>query len=795
MLTGIRDNPPGILAVDTVKPAMGPLDLLRSSDTGRDHADELTRDATPSFGGKAEAHALIRVYDGGVRLGAARADAEGHWTFTAERLPDGHHTFTAVAFDKAGNRSAPTSALDIQIDTRPPPPPAAKLANDTGASHGDSITSDSHLQLSGLRAGCTVQYSDDGGATWSNRYQPEEGVNRILVRQVDVAGNHSAASDVLRFRLDSEAPAAPVITALADPAGAITGTVSNFGTIRLAGTAVPGVTVTIEDTGVAAGTAVSDSAGAWHIDLTGLKPGSHSFIVRLTDAAGNSAASEARGLTLTAPVIDLAALDATSGVFLRGGTGEAAGSDVSAAGDVNGDGFNDILIAAQMHNGGKGGAYLVYGSASGIAPNLSNQQIVELTALSAQQGVLLERHEAYKYDFAFFGSSVSAAGDINGDGFGDFVIGATSWEGADDQTGRAFIVFGTASGLGVLTSGQRLLDVETLTSAQGVILTNGSYTGTDIASAGDVDGDGFDDLLVVSGSDFLLGVHDANLVFGGTSPFGTITSGKDIVSLGVGEIYAADDASVTTVGDVNGDGIDDVIVGTTPSLGTGLHANGGALVIFGKDGAGEGSPAWSTPLTQSNLTAERGFIIRTSEAFGTGRHISGLGDIDGDGFADIGIDGLDSSYIIFGRDNGFGALKNGQRIIDLTDMPDSQGLRVSHGTGIASAGDFNGDGIDDFAVRGVEDVRVIFGKSTGFGTVADGHRVFDADLLLSEDGVIIKGAGTGLEAVSAAGDINADGYGDLIISARDSGGFTGAYVVYGGNASDFGSAAGHGFLA
>ena len=135
---------PTIITIDTTAPAVSAADLLTSSDTGMDNADDVTKKMSPAFSGTAEANAKIRVLANGLVVGNGVATSQGFWEVTVEPLADGNYDITVVAEDKAGNVSdtATTPALTIEIDTLEPNTPLLDLitADDTGHSNKDNIT-------------------------------------------------------------------------------------------------------------------------------------------------------------------------------------------------------------------------------------------------------------------------------------------------------------------------------------------------------------------------------------------------------------------------------------------------------------------------------------------------------------------------------------------------------------------------------------------------------------------------------------------------------------------------------
>jgi hypothetical protein len=144
------------------------------------------------------------------------------------------------------------------------------------------------------------------------------------------------------------------------------------------------------------------------------------------------------------------------------------GISVSSAGDVNGDGYSDVIVGAGYYDNGQykeGGAFIYHGSASGISTTASTS---------------LEENQAG----AYFGISVSSAGDVNGDGYSDVIVGARFYDNGQTKEGVAFIYHGSSSGIS--TTANTTLE-ENQPSA---------YLGRSVSGAGDVNGDGYSDVIV-----------------------------------------------------------------------------------------------------------------------------------------------------------------------------------------------------------------------------------------------------------------------------------------------------------
>jgi hypothetical protein len=266
-------------------------------------------------------------------------------------------------------------------------------------------------------------------------------------------------------------------------------------------------------------------------------------------------------------------------------TGQAAndrfGWSVSTAGDVNGDGYSDIIVGAP--GSGAGRAYIYFGGTS-----MDNIADVTMTGEAASDG---------------FGGSVSRAGDVNGDRYSDVIVGAPYNDAGEDEAGRSYIYFGG-------TSMDNIADVTMTGEAAD------DRFGISVSTAGDVNGDGYSDVIVGAnwndaGGE---GAGRSYIYLGGTS----MDNSADVTMTGEAA-YDNFSFSVSTAGDVNRDGYSDVIVGAYTNNAGGAYA-GRAYIYFGG-------------ISMDNIAD----VIMTGEATsdGFGGSVSTAGDVNGDRYSDV----------------------------------------------------------------------------------------------------------------------------------------------------------------
>lgn len=293
------------VTIDRTAPAAPVMRLDPTSDTGLSQTDRLTADPTPTVGGTAEANALVIVLKNGTEVARGVADASGAWSATLSTpLPAGVNTLTATATDLAGNVSAASAALTLQIDTQAPSAPTIRLdpGSDTGVSAADNTTADTTPTFNGtaeanarieIREGNVLVATAQANASgvWTLTAPAlSEGRHTLTARAIDAAGNVSAGS-VLSLLVDRTAPVAPGIDLAAgsDSGRSNADNLTNARVALLQGVTEPNATLTIRSGTTILGTIVASSVdGSWTFPVNDPAEGVASFTVTATDLAGNT---------------------------------------------------------------------------------------------------------------------------------------------------------------------------------------------------------------------------------------------------------------------------------------------------------------------------------------------------------------------------------------------------------------------------------------------------------------------------------------------------------------------------
>jgi hypothetical protein len=254
-----------------------------------------TNNPKPNIKGSTEANAAVKIYKGATLVATVTGDASGNWTYTfTSNLGDGEYNITTTSTDAAGNTSAASDALVINIDTEFPDSPSAPVLKDgvSGVINSSTPTvtgiaepkSTINVYSNGIMAG-TVITAPNG--EWSYTFSPalEDATYNVAATATDTAGNMSELSSVTSITVDTQKPATPV-----EP---ILETDNNLGNVKINNPAIsgevePGDTVSIYNGSVLVTTVIADGTGKWNYTFSpALTDGNHSITVTSTDIAGN----------------------------------------------------------------------------------------------------------------------------------------------------------------------------------------------------------------------------------------------------------------------------------------------------------------------------------------------------------------------------------------------------------------------------------------------------------------------------------------------------------------------------
>ena len=414
-----------------------------------------------------------------------------------------------------------------------------------------------------------------------------------------------------------------------------------------------------------------------------------------------------------------------------------AGWSVASAGDVDADGYDDLLVSAHWNNDGgskAGKIYLLLGASLGGASTLD---------LSTADYAFVGENPA---DMA--GISVASAGDVDDDGRDDLLFGAPSNADGGTGAGKAYLVLGAS--LGATST----IDLATADYAFVGESTNDA-AGTSVASAGDVDGDDLDDLLIGASLAGSSSQGKAYLVLGaslgGVSSIDLSTADYHFTGIAAGDSAGG---AVASAGDVDGDGLDDVLIGARQAdTQAGLDV-GHAYVVLG---ASLGATA------AMDLGAADFVLTGVAAGDAAGVSVAGIRDVDIDGLDDIIVGALSSdavgsgagaAYVVLGKSLTTPLIE--LSTADYTFVGEANGDNA--GVSVAGAGDVDGDAIPDILIGANDAGYLILASSLGAVDTID---LAAADYAFTAENTNDYAG----NSVASAGDSDGDGLADLLIGA------------------------------
>jgi len=428
--------------------------------------------------------------------------------------------------------------------------------------------------------------------------------------------------------------------------------------------------------------------------------------------------------------------------FYGEAVGDEAGYALGPAGDVDDDGYDDIVVGAWNHDAGgsyAGAAYLLYGPPAAGVFSLSSADVKLVGEEWADSA----------------GKAVAGAGDINGDGHGDLVVGAPGEHSIADWAGGAYVLYGPlATGTTDLSAADAKLTGE----------ASGDTAGEAVSAAGDLNGDGYDDLLVGATGDDTGGswAGAVYLILGPVSGTASLST-ADAKIIGA-SAYDGVGRGMAAVYDQDGDGYDEILIGA-PGEDSGADMAGAAYLIPG-------------PLSGTYDLSSAPAMLRGEDIQDQSGGTLAAGDVDGDGIDDllVGAENRDSPYL-----NGGTAYTVLGPVSGVVGLNTADGRHYGDdyvqltGAGLDAAGDVDGDGVGDLLVGapGANKAALWYGPISGTFALSTADAEFTGENNADYAGGSVYGAG----------DVSADGYADILVGAYADGtlgNYTGAiYLIYG----------------
>ncbi len=480
-------------------------------------------------------------------------------------------------------------------------------------------------------------------------------------------------------------------------------------------------------------------------------------------------------------VVSVRNVNGLDGFVIVGETpGHFSGMDVAMGGDVNGDGLADLMIGTQSEYLGGGG--LPAGSVA-----LIHGSLVPYPARFDMND--FDGYNGYKIfgsgDAPRLGDPIDGIGDFNADGWRDLVFGNfQSSPGGLYRAGATHIHFGGPVGFyaqvpAPVTRGLALLGDQ-----------EGGRVGSSVAGAGDINGDGIDD--VVTGAPGMTTIRRVGLeilefpaagkvyvVYGSALGFSSTLAVRDLDGTNgfvINGLDAADQigASVAGGGDFNGDGLADIAIGA-PGVDTGDEDAGAGYLLFGSESLTASS------VSLAGLNGSNGLQITGTAEATIGSYVRFVGDVNADGFDDLAVSGVQSA-VVFGQESP-------PAIISTSSLDGSNGFSIPIvNTHLRGAGDFNGDGIDDLMISDRDSgiAFVVFGNRQGFPGLFDPYGLnASAVTQITADGIATNRFTP--DSMAAGDDLNGDGIDDVALGAANHENNKGGALVVFGNSAPFAS--------